>query len=290
MTRPHGPTMIGIGAQKCASSWVHAALGVHPQIGVSDPKEVDFFSYYFDRGYQWYETHFAQAAARQVRFEASPSYLHDPRAPERVHAYNPAMKILLMLRDPIDRAYSNHLHEVIKAHIGPISFAEGLANNPAYIEQGRYATHLTRWLSAFPREQVLVLLAEEVSANPDAAAQQVYAFAGVDATFTSQVLHERRNESDRARFPVLRMALRSGGTALRKMGLEEPLARVKKSGPVARMMSANSVDIRQEIAPMDPASRAQLLDIFTPEVISLAKLLGRDNLPWKLWPQSQAND
>ena len=60
--------MIGIGAQKCASSWVHAALGVHPQIGVSEPKEVDFFSYYYDRGYQWYETHFAHAVARPVRF------------------------------------------------------------------------------------------------------------------------------------------------------------------------------------------------------------------------------
>lgn len=276
-----GPTMIGIGAQKCASSWVHAALGVHPQIGVSDPKEIDFFSYYFDRGYQWYETHFAPAATRQVRFEASPSYLHDPRTPERVHAYNPAMKILLMLRDPIDRAYSNHLHEVIKGHIGPISFAEGLANNPAYVEQGLYAMHLTRWLSVFPSDQILVLLAEEVATDPQSAASQVYAFAGVDPGFTSQVLHERRNESDRARSPLARALLRSGGTTLRKLGLEEPLARLKKSGPIARMMSANSVDIRQEIPPMDADSRKQLTSIFAPEVAALRTLLGRDSLPWK---------
>lgn len=281
MTRPNGPTMIGIGAQKCASSWVHAALGVHPQIGVSNPKEVDFFSYYFDRGYQWYESHFAHSTQRPVRFEASPSYLYDPRSPGRVYDYDPAMKILLMLRDPIDRAYSNHLHEVIKGHIGPIDFAEGLANNPAYIEQGRYATHLKRWLSVFPREHILVLLAEDVSANPDAAAQQVYAFAGVDQTFTSQVLHERRNESDRARFPVLRQVLRSGGTALRKLGLEERLAALKKSGPVARMMSANSVDIRKEIAPLDAASRAHLQTVFAPEIDELRRLLGRDTLPWK---------
>jgi hypothetical protein len=281
MTRRNGPTMIGIGAQKCASSWVHAALGVHPQIGVSDPKEVDFFSYYFDRGYEWYETHFVQARSKSVRFEASPSYLHDPRTPARVHAYDPAMKILLMLRDPIDRAYSNHLHEVIKGHIGKVSFAEGLANNPSYVEQGLYATHLNRWLSAFPRDQLLVLLAEEVSADPDAAAQQVYAFAGVDATFTSAVLHERRNESDRPRFPALRQVLRSGGTTLRKLGLEESLATFKKSGPVARMMQANSVDLRAEIPAMDPVSRAQLVEIFAPEITALVKLLGRNTLPWK---------
>lgn len=280
MARPHGPTIIGIGAQKCASTWVHAALGVHPQIGVSVPKEVDFFSYYFDRGYEWYETHFAQATLRPVRFEASPSYLHDPRAPERVYDYNPEIKILLMLRDPIDRAYSNHLHEVIKGHIGPISFAHGLANNPAYIEQGLYATHLARWLSVFPRKQILVLFAEDVKVNPGVAAQQLYAFAGVDKDFSSQVLQERRNVSDRARFPILRYLLRSGGTTLRKAGLEESLARLKRTGPVSRMMSANSLDIRQEIAPMDSASRSHLKTVFAPEMDVLIKLLGRDHLPW----------
>ena len=281
MPNSNGPTMIGIGAQKCASSWVHAALGIHPQICVSNPKELDFFSYYFDRGYEWYEGHFNQTAGRPVKFEASPSYLHDLRCPTRVHAYNPAMKILLMLRDPIDRAYSNHLHEVINGHIGPISFADGLANNPSYIEQGLYATHLARWLAVFPRDQVLVVFAEEVAAKPEATAAAVYAFAGVDSTFTSQVLRERRNESDKARLPVLRHCLRAGGRLLRRIGLEEGLASLKKSGPVARMMSANSVDLRQKIPPMDPDSRAHLQSVFAPEIAELQVLLGRDSLPWK---------
>ena len=289
MTRPYGPTMIGIGAQKCASSWVHAALGIHPEIGVSEPKEIDFFSYYFDRGYEWYEKFFAQSAAAKVRFEASPSYLHDPRTPERVFAYNPAMKILLMLRDPVERAYSNHLHEVIKGHISPVSFAQGLANNPSYVEQGLYATHLARWLSVFPRDQILVLLAEDIGANPDAAAAAVYAFAGVDQSFTSQVLHERRNESDRARFGQLRRVLRGGGTTLRKLGLEEQLARFKKTGAVARLMQANSVDIRQEIPPMEATSRTQLEAVFAPEITALMGILGRDSLPWTSVREQDSN-
>lgn len=281
MSLPKGPTMIGIGAQKCASSWVHAALGIHPEICVSEPKEIDFFSYYFDRGYRWYEQHFEFGAEQSVRFEASPSYLHDPRTPHRVFAYNPAMKILLLLRDPVDRAYSNHLHEVIKGHIGKISFAEGLANNPSYIEQGLYATHLTRWLSVFPRDQVLVLLAEDIAADPDAAAASVYAFAGVTPGFSSQVVRERRNESDRARFPILRRLLRGGGTTLRGLGLDESLAKLKKSSPIARMMQANSIDIRKELPPIDPVSRARLEAVFAPEIAALKRLLGRDVLPWK---------
>lgn len=284
-----GPTLIGIGAQKCASSWVHAALGAHPQIGVSDPKELDFFSYYFDRGYHWYRQFFAPIAARPVRFEASPSYFYDPRCPDRVCAYAPAMKILLLLRDPVERAYSNHLHEVIKRHIGPVSFADGLANNPAYIEQGRYAEHLRRWLNAFPASQILVLLAEEIAADPEAMAARVYAFAGADPGFTSAIVSERRNESDRARFPLVRHGLRAGGQVLRRWGLEEGLARVKKTGPVARIMAANALDLRAEIAPMDADSRAMLQAMFAPDLAALPALLGRKSLPWKSWEALQTH-
>ena len=262
---------------------------MHPQIGVSDPKEIDFFSYYFDRGYEWYESHFAHAANCPVRFEASPSYFYDPRTPERVRAYDPAMKILLILRDPVNRAYSNHLHEIIKGHIGPINFAEGLANNPAYIDQGRYATHLSRWLSAFPRRQILVLLAEEIADDPQTAASQAYGFAQVDTSFTSAVVKERRNESDRARLPFLRHSLRTGGTILRKLGMEERLATVKKSGPVARLMKANSIDLRKDVPPMDANSRAHLQKEFCTELVALAKILDRAALPWPSWDATQIN-
>lgn len=276
-----GPTVIGIGAQKCASTWMHSAMGVHPQIGASTPKEIHFFSNFFNYGYRWYEAKFTDVADKPVRFEASPSYFHDPRAAERIRNYNPKMKLIVLLRDPVERAYSSHLHEINKGHIPPMSFAEGLKNNPEYIEQGLYATHLRRWLSVFPRNQILVLFTEDIGKDPTGAAKIAYAFAEANPDFTSQVLRERRNESDRARFPLLRRVLRRGGTTLRKFGLDERLSRLKKSGPVARMMSANSVDIRQEIPPMDPVSRAQLEAVFAPEIAALAQLLGLDSLPWK---------
>ncbi|MBV1868486.1 MAG: sulfotransferase, partial [Marinosulfonomonas sp.] len=89
-------TVIGIGAQKCASSWVHSVLGAHPQIGVSEPKELDFFSYYFDRGYPWYNSHFQDLSEFVARCDTSPSYFYDPRAAERVRAYNKDIKICLL--------------------------------------------------------------------------------------------------------------------------------------------------------------------------------------------------
>ncbi|SDI62519.1 sulfotransferase domain-containing protein [Alloyangia pacifica] len=275
-----GANVICVGVQKCATSFIHSAMGTHPQAGISAPKELDFFSYFFDRGYSWYEKHFSACVALPVRFEASPSYFYDPRSPERIRGYRPEMKIIVLLRDPVERAYSNHLHEVIQGHIGAVPFEEGLANNPGYIDQGRYATHLRRWFSQFERDSILVMFAEEISADPIGAAQKVYAFSGLDAEHVSPVLLERRNESDRARLPALRAVLRAGGDKLRDLGLEDQLARVKAAGPVQRLLAANSQNMRGIVPPMNEATRARLTEVFEEELLALPELLRRESLPW----------
>lgn len=277
------PTVVGIGAQKCASSWVHSVLGAHPQIGVSDPKELDFFSYYFDRGYRWYESHFRDMAHLRARCDTSPSYFYDPRAAERVWAYRKDMKIIALLRDPVSRAYSNHLHEILKGHTPHRNFEDAILENPTYVDQGRYHTHLKRWFDVFGPDQILVLIAEEISADPAAAAELLYDFVGVDTTFVSAVAFEARNTSDRARSPGLRRALRSGGDLMRRTGLEEHLARIKSVGAVDRLLRMNSVDIRAEVPPMTEAARRQLTESFLPEMKALAGLLERDAFPWPTW-------
>jgi hypothetical protein len=278
------PGIIGIGAQKCASSWLHAIAGSHPEIGISDPKEVDFFSHYFDRGYRWYESHFAPDPEARVWFESSPSYFHDPRSPTRARAYDPDLKVLVLLRDPVKRAFSNHMHEIIKGHIPPCTFEEGLKNNPAYVEQGLYGTHLGRWRDAFPADRIRVLFAEDVAEDAGAAAREVFAFMGVDPDFDSPILHERRNESDRARLPALRAGLRAGGDWMRRRGLEPVLARIKQTGPAAALLKANKVEIRDEIPDMLPETAARLEAVFAPEMAHLRQLLGRDILPWEAAP------
>lgn len=278
---PHKVRVIGIGAQKCASSWIHAVAGSHPDIGISDPKELDFFSYYFDRGYRWYESHFDSDKNARILFENSPSYFYDPRTPERANSYNPGMKIVLLLRDPLKRAFSNHLHEIIKGHIGSVSFEEGLANNPTYVEQGLYAKHLGRWRDVFPTSQITVLFAEEISIDPGAAARELFRFLDVDESFDSAILYERRNESDRARLPALRSGLRAGGDWMRRQGLEPTLARIKAATPVARLLKANSANVRNEIPPMRADTNERLMQTFGPEMDALRTMLGRDRLPWE---------
>lgn len=284
--QPPGPTLIGIGAQKCASSWLHMALGAHPMIGVATPKELDFFSYHYDRGGRWYRGFFRDCADRPVRAEISPSYLHDPRAPGRAARFDPGLGILVALRDPVARAFSNHLHEIRKGHIPPCSFADGLCNNPAYLEQSLYARHLDRWLDAFPRARLHLCLTEDIAADPMAAARDLYAFAGMpDAP--SDLLAEQRNVSDQPRWPRLRRALRRGGDGLRRLGYEHQLARIKALPPVDRLLAANSRNLADLVPPMDADSRARLEERLAPDLDRLAALLGRDSLPWPTWERTR---
>ena len=103
---------VGIGAQKCATSWIYNALKEHPDVYVSDPKELDFFSCHYNLGFFWYDQHFRDAGNAGVAGEISPSYLCDLSAPERAFEYNSRLKVIVVLREPVERAYSNHLHEV----------------------------------------------------------------------------------------------------------------------------------------------------------------------------------
>jgi hypothetical protein len=95
----------------------------------------------------------------------------------------------LSLRDPVERALSNHRHEVRVGHLAgaDLSFETGLANNPMYVEQGLYATHLKNWMRHFPRADILVVLMEDIASDPLAVSKTVYRSWG------RRSLHTRRS-------------------------------------------------------------------------------------------------
>lgn len=283
-----GPNFIGIGVQKCATSWLHETLNAHPAIFTSDTKEVEFFTAFYDRGYEWYESHFAEGGEAPARGETSPSYFYHPEAPARVRAYRPEMKIIVIFRDPVRRAFSNHLHELRMRHLtSSRAFETGLANNPCYVEQGRYATHMARWVEAFPRTQILALLFEEITADPQSAVRQVYEFLGVDADFTSDDLGRKSNESVAFRYDGLQKTLQRGGHMLRRAGMGSALERVKALPGIRHLMALNKQDLREITPPMQDETRARLAAELAPEMQALAQMLGRDSLPWPNWPASK---
>jgi hypothetical protein len=196
------PNFLILGAQKAGTTALYAYLRWHPQVTGPSFKEVSFFDRHYARGERWYRAHFP-ARRREAIGEASPSYLLHPLAPERVAGVLPDARLIALLRNPVDRAFSHYQHEVALGR-EPLSFEDALAAederlrgevermlrdptyfshawwNYTYAARGRYAEQLERWYAAFPRERLLVLLTEELAQDPGATYRRVLDFLGLE--------------------------------------------------------------------------------------------------------------
>lgn len=284
------PSFIGIGAQKCATSWVYRVLEDHPEAVLSVPKELHFFSSYFDHGYQWYERHFPHVGRARAIGEYSTTYFYNADAAARAHAYNPDFRLVVTLRDPVIRAYSNHLHELRSGHITSAdrSFEACEADNPMYLAQSRYAEHLKKWLAYFPADHLLVLFQEEIAADSAAQAIRLYRFLGLDERHVSNYLHERVNVSAVDRSGLASHALRAAAGALRVVAGDRFVRDLKTNPLVKRLRHANKQGLSDLIAPLQAATVDRLRGVLADDMRELAGLLDRTDLPWDSWHRLNA--
>ena len=197
------PDFLILGAQKAGTTSLYAYLRRHPQITGPSWKEVSFFDRHWARGESWYRGNFPNLARTRGKLvgEASPSYVFHPLAPQRVQELVPQARLVVLVRNPVDRALSHHNHEVALGR-EPLSFEEALdaeeerlrgevermTADPRYFSRewwshtykarGRYAEQLERWLEVFPRERLLVLSSDELGSEPERAHAQVLEFLG----------------------------------------------------------------------------------------------------------------
>jgi hypothetical protein len=194
------PDFLIIGAQKAGTTALYSYLRRHPEITGPAWKEVSFFDRHYHRGEAWYRGNFP-LLRRQHTGEASPSYLIHPLAPQRVAALLPDVRLIVLLRDPVDRALSHYYHEVALGR-EPLSFeaalereeertrgeVERMLEDPGYFShawwdftyraRGRYAEQLERWLAVFRPEQLLVLRSDELAERPGPTYARVLEFLG----------------------------------------------------------------------------------------------------------------
>ena len=197
------PDFLVIGAQKAGTTALYAYLRWHPGIAGPSWKEVSFFDRHWWRGEAWYRGQFPLRAGERLVGEASPSYLFHPLAPERARSLVPGAKLVALLRDPVDRAYSQYQHEVALGR-EPLSFEDALAAEDerlvgeverliadprafsrawwdhTYTARGRYAEQLERWLEAFPSEELLVVRTEDLGERPAETYASILAFLGAE--------------------------------------------------------------------------------------------------------------
>ncbi len=276
------PTFIGIGAQKCASSWLYDILSDHPEVVVSEKKELDFFSYQYERGYEWYEAQFQEKLGARAVGEISPSYFNEASVPERIKLYAPEAKILLSLRSPVERALSQHRHLVRIGYVtGPdFSFEHALNYNPSYLEQGQYARHLSRWLEHFPSEQVKIVLMEDILQSPQHVARSVYQFLNIDPEHLSGALNEKSNPSYAIRSRSLDQMICTLRGAADRTGLGPVWRGVGQLGLQRFYRGINRRPSQQIIPKARPETLENLKEAFREDTIKLQTMLGTDLSAW----------
>ncbi|MDZ7795677.1 MAG: sulfotransferase domain-containing protein [Candidatus Marinimicrobia bacterium] len=215
------PDFIVIGAQKCGTSSLHYYLSRHPQLQRSLPKAIHYFDKWINHGYdiKWYESHFKSLfPKKKLFFESTQEYIYHREVPELIHRHYPEIKLILMLRDPVDRAYSawNMYRTMFETgypdfgrrkgkypgEINPIykylmqgrktfpSLREvikierelmetGGSDEPAILRKGLYAGQLKNYLTFFRSEQILIIGFKKFTANIPGTLEKVYRFLGV---------------------------------------------------------------------------------------------------------------
>ena len=201
------PDFIGIGAEKAATTWLWANLNVHPEVEMSQPKELNFFNVSFDKGNDWYQQHFRQSV-NCLQGEISPWYMDDVQCAARMAAVCPNAQLLVMLRDPFERAFSHLLHDSQNAFGGIADLtAEQLqsltSKSDDYVRRSCYSKCLAPFLKHFRRSQINVQFYDDVKSQPLKTIQNVYRFLNVDADFVPENCDRAVNKSQNYRSVVL---------------------------------------------------------------------------------------
>ena len=153
ITKHQGIDFVGVGAQRSGTSWIYACLYEHPEI-CAPMKEIHFFSRpRYEKGIAWYLAHFAKCKEGTKKGEYSTSYLYSPVAAERIHKDFPEVKLVVSLRNPIDRAYSQYRNAIKAGEVSKgMTFEDFIEKDKSALEQGQYYTELMRYLALFDRE------------------------------------------------------------------------------------------------------------------------------------------
>lgn len=274
----HNTRFIIAGASKSGSEWLLACLREHPEV-FAQQNSIDFFSRYYDRGTDWYDQHFDQTGAAKAVGEKSTSYIIFPHCPERIHAWDPSVKLLFCLRDPVARAYSHYCMLLRAGEVGDDVQAV-LQPGHMLVEEGRYFDNLQRFYQLFPREQVRVWLHDELLADDAKFVREVLGFLGVDASFEPSLLGKKLHvRKSRPRFiGLFKFTKRVAGWVAHRGKVGERFIRwLRVNGSVDLFHRLNRGEKFPEFT---KAHQRQLAEYYREDIIKLAEDIGKDCSPW----------
>jgi len=201
------PNLVIIGAMKCGTTSLHHYLSLHPEISMSQQKELDFFlgKKNWKKGVDWYQSQFKGKA--QVFGESSPNYTaysKFPGVPERMYGLIPQAKLIYLVRDPVERMIADYIHQY-SSSLENRGIDEALINpgKRAYLERSLYYTQLCYYLDYYKASQILVIPAEELRNDTRKTLSKIFDFLEVDPSYHSWQYAMQRHRSVRKRRKTL---------------------------------------------------------------------------------------
>lgn len=226
------PDFLGLGVQKGGTTTLQRLLEQHPGAFLPAAKELHFFSLHFAEGEAWYREQFALATPEQRCGEITPYYIFHPQAPVRVQALLPFARLIVLLRDPVERALSQYFHSrrlglewlpleaALASEAERLQGADALLNIPegrhrshqehSYLSRSRYQVQMSNWQARFPADQLLVLRSEDLFDQPELTWKKILRFLELEP-WPMPVLTEPANagRGEAAKVdPALRLSLR----------------------------------------------------------------------------------
>lgn len=284
-SRSYLPDFIIIGAAKSGTSSLFHYLDNHDHIFIPEVKEIEYFckDANYTKGLDWYKAHFHPAGENQVCGDASTTYSrwpHTADVPKRIHELIPGVKLIYILRHPVERTYSHYLHHMRQGIT--MSFEQALRKDAIYVDCSRYMMQIDRYLRFFSKEQLLVVFLHDLKSNPDGTLARIQDFIGVqqiDLVKDGEIVANKSSTDFFIRAKTTKRILELPGGMLLKKLLPSDV-KDKAFSLIKRSKIGASLQESYKPQKMLPETRVALLERFREDTERLEKFLGIDLKEW----------
>ena len=287
---------IGIGASKSGTTWIAEVLRKHP--GIYFPtkrKEVNYFSKYlaqdyhtknldYEKPYSWYHNFFKDAKPGQLVGEITPSYLSMDNSSTDIHNYNPGIKIFAVLRNPVERSYSEYLFSRQNGVNSYKDFKEAIDSNPAkFIKSSMYYENMARYYQFFQAENIKIFFYEDLKKDNKAFLKELYNFLQVDE-FYYEGFDTTVNRGQQAKSQKLNNFIGKTKMFIHSKNLHFLIPAMEKTGILKIIKSVKRKNLTSRISKetIKPELKNELINYFIKDIEHLETLTGKNLSHWKI--------
>lgn len=232
------PNFLYIGPNKAGSTWIYEALRFHPQVFLSRAKELHYFDIYYSLGSSWYFKHFRGAKPHhRIVGEISHDYLYSEIACSRIASDLGKLRLLVCLREPVDRAFSEYLYMIKQGRVNKdTNFAEALRKYPSILEHGLYSGNIRRYYIQFGAETMVITKYDNLKLDPHSFYLDLCQKLGIDALIPQKFPQSEILSAAEPRNWVLARVAKGMAQKMRRAGLAETITLIKSQSWVQRVL------------------------------------------------------